>query len=183
MGKAIDTNLRTTNMGLGVYDDEVMKSLIKSNPLLILDNIVGKSYYPIFDGYKFKEKVTPLILEQSWELGGGGISPDSFSFLLDYKSNLYLPTMVINGIIGGVAFELAKEVFLLFKKKLSRKRQEVVFYSEKEEITYYEFPSETSISEFEQGLKDVPENTSKSKPQSHFIRSLKNQKWVLEDPS
>jgi hypothetical protein len=183
MGRTIDTNLRITNMGTSGYDYEVMRSLVRANPLLILDNIMGRNYYPIFDGYKFEEKTTPLMVETSWGMGGGGISPDTFSFLLNEKSNLYLPAMVINGIIGGVSFELAKKVFAFFKKKLPKKRQEIVYYSEKEEITYYEFPSEATEPEFEEGIDEIPKCATQAKPQSHFVRSLKTKTWVEENPN
>lgn len=170
-------------MGVGGYDDEVMKSLVRSNPLLILDNIIGRSYYSVFDGYNFKEKLTPLMIGQSWELGGGGISPDTFSFMLDYRSNLYLPAMVINGIIGGVAYDLAKKIFQFFKKRLSNKRQVIIYYSKKEEITYYEFPSEIEVSEFDEGIETIEKVANISKPQDHFVWSQKTRGWILENPN
>ncbi len=170
-------------MGDVNYEPEIVKALIKTNPLVIFDNIPGKSYYPDFDNYFFKEKEIPLIVSRSWAMGGGGISPDFISFFQDPKSSLYLPAIVINALIWPISSALAKKVYELFKSKIPKKRQTIVYYSEKEEVTYYEFPSETSKSEFEEGLEDIPETAKKSKFQSSFVRSLKNKEWVLEDKS
>lgn len=170
-------------MGHSTYDEHILKSLVKTNSLVIFDNIPGKSYYPIFDNYFFEDKDIPLLIEAEWSMGGGGISPNFLSFFLDAKSNLYLPTLVLSGIIGNASFELAKKVYALFKSKIPQKRQTLIYYSEKEEVTYYEFPSETSNQEFESGLKDIPNTAGKAEPQSYFVRSLKTSIWILEDRS
>jgi len=165
----------------GNYEPEIVKALVKTNSLVIFDNIPGKSYYPVFDNYFFKGKEIPLIISRSWSMGGGGISPDFISFFQDPKSSLYLPAIVVNTLIWPISSALAKKVYELFKSKIPKKRQTIVYYSEKEEATYYEFPSETSKSEFEEGLEEIPEIAKKSKYQAVFIRSLKNKKWILED--
>lgn len=159
------------------YDEEVMKGLVKNNPLVILDNVSGKYYYQSFDGYNFK-KSTPLIVETMWGLGGG--SGAELSFFFDNRSPLYLPTLIIQGVVGGVSFELAKEIFKFLKSKF-QKRQPIIYYSEKEEITFYEFPSETSLNEFDEGLNEIPNSSKNVKPGSTYIRSLKNRKWIKED--
>jgi hypothetical protein len=183
MGRTIKTNIKTIHLQDGIYEPEVIKSLVKTNPLVILDNIPGKSYYPVFDNCFFKGKEIPLIISRSWSMGGGGISPDFISFFQDPKSSLYLPAIVINGLIWPASVILAKKIYKIFKSKIPNKRQTVIYYSEQEEVTYYEFPSETSKSEFEEGLKDISEIARKFKSQTVFIRSLKNKKWVLEDRS
>lgn len=165
-------------MGNIPYDGEVLRSLAKANPLLILDNVPGKQYYPVFDNYYFEDKKIPLIAEYSWSMGGG--AGDVFTFVID-NARLYLPTIVINGVISGLSFELAKKVFKIFKSKIPRKRQTVIYYSQKEEVTYYEFSSDTSGNEFNQGLDDIPTTARKAKSQSYFVRS--NKKWILEDKS
>lgn len=170
-------------MGDATYDSNVLKALVKTNPLVIFDNIQGKSYYPIFDNYNFEKNEIPLMISRSWSMGGGGITPDYLSFFLDPKSNLYLPTIVISGLIGNLSFELAKKVFSLFKDKFSGKRQTIIYYSEKDEATYYEFPSETSDKDFTEGLEDIPKTATKAAPQSYFVRSLKSKIWFLEDKS
>jgi len=179
MGRSIKTNINMIHMGSEPYDSIVLKSLVKSHPLVILDNIPGKSYYPIFDDFIFEDKKKPLIITHSWSMGGG--TPDLFNFFFEPKSNLYLPSIIINGIIGQISFELAKKVFNYFKSKIPNKRQPVIYYSEKEQVTYYEFPSETSLSEFEKGIDEIPKLADKEKLHSYFIRSLKIKKWIKED--
>lgn len=176
MGKTINSNIRVSYMD-SYYDEEVMKGLVKNNPLVILDNVVGKYYYHSFDGYNFKNN-PPLIVETMWSLGSGvGVE---LSFFFDNRSPLYLPTLIIQGVVGGVSFELAKEIFKFLKSKF-HKRQPIIYYSEKEGITFYEFPSETSVKEFEEGLNEIPNNSMNAKSGSTHIRSLKNKKWVKED--
>lgn len=181
MGRSVNTNLNISYMGQQPYDENVLKSLVKTNPLVLFDNIPCKSYYPLFDDEHFEEGKIPLMIKYSWAMGGGPASPDFLSFFSDRSSALYLPTLVISGIIGNLAYDLAKKVFSIFKKKLPRKRLPLIYYSEKEEVTYYEFPSESTIKDFEEGVGEIKRTAEKATPQSHFVRSLREKKWILEE--
>src|SRR3954462_1241450 len=101
MGRTINTNIKQTIMDQQ-YDPIVIDSLVKTHPVVIFDNIPGKSYYPVFDNFFVDDKnPLPLYITKNWQMGGGLTSPDFINFFLNPNSSLYLPSMVINGIIGA----------------------------------------------------------------------------------
>lgn len=176
-------SLTNSNIDILLEENSNLKELVKKHPLLILDNIPGRSFLPLFSNAHFDEKSKPLIIHHTWEMGGGGgDGPASFfTFFLDPKSNLYLPTMVISGLLGNLAYDLAKKVFALFKTKKPNKRQTIIHYSESEEVTYFEVPSEMSVREFNKAVDEIPLVSKDVKAHTHFIRSIKDKKWIVED--
>jgi hypothetical protein len=184
MGRTINTNIEQTMMGNQHYDQIVMKSLIKTYPVVMFDNIPGKSYFPIFDNFFVDEKEgVPLYISKSWQMGGGPGSPDYINYFLNPNSSLYLPSMIINGLIGSASYDLAKKIFAYLKKKFPQKRFSAIFLSKKEEVTYYEFPSETTETDFNNGIDEIPQIAEKAEPQTIFVRSLRDNGWKKEDNS
>jgi hypothetical protein len=100
------------------------------------------------------------------------------------SSNLYLPTIIINGFITKLTVDgtigVLKILFKRLKSSHRRKRFRLFYYS-KEDTSYFEFPSETTEEDFESSVKDIPKALEASLRGKYFTRSLKSRVWIEED--
>lgn len=193
MGFTSDTNIKLLTYYPEDKQEDILGKTITQNPLTIVDNdSYNNGIIEIFDGLYVKpDEMAPKLvcICKRGEMGGGAdltqeILQKVTETLLNPASNLYLPTIVINGFLtkltvdGSIA--ALKMIFNKFKLVYRRKRIKVMYYNE-EVISCFEFPSETVEAEFEKGIKDIPDAVERSIKAKYFTRSLKKEIWIEED--
>lgn len=187
MGRVIHTNIkhevidRSRTRDLTIY--------IKDNPIIILDNVEGKSYFPVFDNFYIKDKkYLPICISTYWEMGGGGAGPETetlISFLTKPESSLFLPTIIVNAVFASLADRLLIQNIIRLVGKLKRsdstKRPRVAYYSKNGRLSNYEFPSFASKDDIKKGLMLIPKYAIKAKHDDYYVYDSKNRKWVREN--
>jgi hypothetical protein len=188
MGKTINTNIKHIFLDENFQGSRDITSEVKENPIVILNNVLGKDYYGVFDQYFVdQEKYTPICISVHWQLGGGGeqsvFEKISF-FLTNPDSGLFLPTIVVNEVLIPLAklgaIKIVLGLICRLKENHRTKRPRVAFYSKKGNLTNYEFPSYASIKDIRNGLLDVPRVARRSKKREYYVRDLRKNIWVKE---
>lgn len=189
MGRPVNTNIK--HIVLEDYEHNIIDVTqhIKANSIVILDNIICKSYFSVFDNLYIDEtKYTPLVISKSWAAGGGGVGPEIIQSTIDFFSNpsspYYLPTIVINGLVIPLvstgALHVLKQVYVRLKKAGKKYRVKVIYYGKNNIAHYFEFPSNTSSRAYERALKKIPSAIRGLKTECHFILDQKSNKWISE---
>ena len=187
MGYTANTNIELIPFDPGDTKSDVLSETINKNVLVIFDNESGVNI-SVFDGLYIKpNNLTPKLVSVAGGKGGG-IPPEVIQeitdLLLNPSGKLYLPTIVINGFIAKLTVDgtikVLKLLFKKFKSVYRRKRLRLMYYSE-ESLSYFEFPSETTEKDFENGIKEIPKAIKCSLKGKYFARSLKSEMWVEED--
>ncbi len=188
MGYTTDTNIELIPLDPGDVGRNVLGETIEKNALVIFDNESGISI-SAFDGLYVKpDNLAPKLVSVRGGKGGGGVPYEAIQritdLLLNPTSNLYLPTIIINGFLTKLTvdgtIEALKLLFKKFKSAHRKKRIRLMYYSE-ETSSFFEFPSETSEEDFESGVKDMPKAIESSLKGKYFTRSLKSEVWIEED--
>jgi hypothetical protein len=187
MGYTSNTNIELIAYDPNDIDHDTLTETIEKNAIVIYDNESGINITAFEGLYVKPENLAPKLVSVAGGKGGGGVLEVAHKIselLLDSTSNLYLPTIIVNGFITKITVDgtirVLKLLFKKFKSVHRRKRFRLIYYS-KESFSYFEFPSETNENDFEDGIEGIPKAVEGSLKGKYFTRSLRSGIWVEED--
>jgi len=164
------------------------ENYLKDKKIVVLDDRFGKNYFPVLSGLKIRDKdLIPTVIYKSTEAGGGGGEGFSLYYLFgNPSSNLYLPSILINGILmpifTGAIIKLLSNLIQRFRKTDKDKRIQIIYMFSQRAVQFFEFPPEIKLEEVKKGLRSIPSFSLKNKKRKYFRRTNDN-KWISENPN
>jgi hypothetical protein len=185
MGTPVNTDIKHKILDQG--EDWNITQDVKNSPITILDNVMARNYFPVFDGLYFRNsKYSALCISTNWELGGGAEEAVKkvVSFVTRPDSTLFLPTVIVNSVFASMTDIVLRgaviKIINKLKKSDPRRRVRLAYYSKDGRLSNYEYPSFASLKEIEKGMKKIPMYSLHSKHDSYFVYDTKRNRWIKE---